>query len=716
VQCGCNRSHRRLVYLSPVNRIWVAAFLWAPVAAAASLNLHVAGTTAVHITLLRADKPSPAIERDIGPGESRIEVEDGTWLLKATAKGLWHKPQYVTVPARDPIEIQLWPSSTVTGEAGFAAETTSADPMTIRFEQAGGLAGEETCAIVAKRFSCAIPAGTADLALRVPRHVTHFIWGASLNAGGTRDLGRLTFVRGATLAGRIESPRGLKIELGSTTVTATPSAARTGVPLSVVSTHANAKGFFHLDGIAPGTYSVIASTEHPRLSSPPLSVAIFEGAEAGLSRPLSMSAPHPLTITVDPPLDPWAKRWRVDILGGATPGQFDTLAKELVPINGSYRSPPLHSGHYEIHIGAQDNSIWHRQEIDVEDNITTVFVPLHLIRVRGAVHLGDKPVAAKIWLGGEYGVPRVQLQSDEQGEFAGFVPQRDDDTWPVTIQSEAPQIKRNFSGVKLRHRDDGDLEADFRLDLTMLQGDTVEEDGTPVDHALVNITAIDGGSNELVQTRGAADGRFVIYGLRPGQYQATATQFMRESRPATVEISAGEETPSMRLVLLPNRELKGIVRSNVGPVAGANVTSWPTDVTGDRLMTAHTDESGHFAEIIAPGAEQLDVLVDAPGFALKFFHAPWEGERQLLVPVRQDGGTLTIVGIAAADAVIQHAGATLPLAALTWRSGSSTSGLRTNIEMIDVGGYTVCRALDRSGCVSGYLPPFGTLELRLHER
>jgi hypothetical protein len=191
---------------------------------------------------------------------------------------------------------------------------------------------------------------------------------------------------------------------------------------------------------------------------------------------------------------------------------------------------------------------------------------------------------------------------------------------------------------------------------------------------------------------------------------------MLESRPASVEIRAGEETPSMRIVLLPDRELKGIVRSAVGPVVGANVTSWPTDVTAESLMTAHTNESGHFAEIIAPGAEQLDVLVNAPGFALKFFHTHWEGDRLLLIPVRQDGGTLTIDGIAAVDAVIQHAGATLPLLALTWwRPTSSTSRLRTTIRMTDAGTYTVCRAADRSGCVSGYLPPFGTLELRVHE-
>jgi hypothetical protein len=699
-----------------VNRILLPVFLWALAAAAGSLPLHVIAPTAIHISLQRADTQAPAIERDLEPGNSSIELSDGTWRLNATGNGVWHKPQYVTIPARDVVEVQMWPAATVTGEIALPAETASNDPVIIRFEAESGLSGNETCAIVAKHFSCGIPAGTADFALRVPGHVTHYVWGVALAAGATRDLGKLKFVRGATLAGRIEPPRGLKLDLSNTIVTATPSQARTAVPLSTLSSHANAKGFFHIDGIAPGTYSIVAKIEHPSLSSPPLDVAIVEGAEAALSKPLMMSAQHPLTITVDPPADPWGKQWRVEIMGGPTPGQFDTVAREQVPAKGSYRSPSLHSGHYEIRIGAQDNGVWHREEIDVDDNVTTLFVPLHLTRVQGRLRLGDKPVAAKIWFGGVFGIPRVQFQSDEQGEFSGFVPPREDDTWTVAIQSESPQIRRNLSGVKLRRHDDGDLEADLHLDLTMLQGDLVEEDGTPVAGAMVNITALDGSSGEFVQAFGTEDGRFVVYGLPPGKYQATGTHFMQESRPTTVEVRAGEEAPPLRLVLLPNRELKGIIRSAVGPVPGANVTSWPTDVSADRLMTAHTDEAGHFAEIIAPGAEQLDVVVDAPGFAVKFFHAHWEKERQLLIPVRQDGGTLTINGVAAADAVIQHAGATLPLIALQWRGRAVTNGLRTTIEMIDAGSYTICSVDDRTACVSGFLPPFGTLELRIPER
>jgi hypothetical protein len=271
--------------------------------------------------------------------------------------------------------------------------------------------------------------------------------------------------------------------------------------------------------------------------------------------------------------------------------------------------------------------------------------------------------------------------------------------------------KRNFNAFRLRRRDDGEFDADLRFDLTMLQGDIVDEQGAPVPHARLNITAM-GNDDEFVQPNSTADGRFAVYGLRPGKYTVSAQHYMRESRPVEVDVRTGEEPPLLRLVLLQNRELKGVVKSAVGPVVGANITSWPTDVAADRLMTAHSNEAGVFAEIIAPGAEQLDVLVDPPGFALKMFHVHWE-DHQLVVPVRQDGGTLTVDGLRPADAIVQHNGATLSLVRLTERPESSTNGAHTTIGMLEPGNYAVCRYSDRGGCVSGFLPPFGTLELEV---
>lgn len=684
-----------------------------PAAEASRLALHVVAPGAVRIRLYRADAAAVSLERDLGPGDASVELPDGTWRLEASAPGLWHKMQYVTVPAGSTTEVRLWPATTVAGEVALASGNESPDQLTIRFDVRDGPAGDATCAVTAKRFACTVPAGTADLALRVRGHVTQYVWSAPLAAGATRDLGRLTFVRGATLAGRVDPPRGMKVNIESVMVSAAPAESRRDAPLTSLSAHPNGRGFFHLDGIAPGEYSIIAGAARPRLSSPAVRARIIEGAEATLSRSLVLSVPRPLTISVDPPNDPWGKPWRIQLAQLKTAKQREPVADALVPLTGTYVSEPLHAGRYDLRLGAQDNSVWHVEEIDVDDDTPIIMVPLHLARLRGSVHLGDKPLRSTIWLGGEHGVPRIEMHSDDAGRFTGFIPRREGDTWAVTVQSDAPMAKRNFTAVRLRQRDDGELEATLRLDLTMLQGDVVDEKGRPVANARLNITAAGRDFDEFVQPNSTADGRFAVYGLRPGRYSINAMHYLRESKPMEVDVREGDDPPLLRLVLLPNRQLRGIIRSAVGPVVGARVTAWPTDVAaGAALTSAHSDEAGLFAALVAPGAEQLDVVVEPPGFALKFFHAQWQ-DRQMLVPVRQDGGTLTIEGVAPQDAVIQHAGATLPLLTLTYWPESSASSDRTTIGMLDPGTYTICRADNRNACVSGYLPPFGTLDLQV---
>jgi hypothetical protein len=424
--------------------------------------------------------------------------------------------------------------------------------------------------------------------------------------------------------------------------------------------------------------------------------------------------PHALTFTIDPPVDPWTRPWRIQIAEEKTASHYEPLADSLVPINGAWRSQPLHAGVYDILIGAQDNSVWHSEHLEVNEVTPDVFIQLQLARLRGSVHLGDKPLASTIWIGGERGRPRIEMHSDDSGRFSGYVPRTERNTWPVTVESETPAAKRTFQNVQLRRRDDGDLETDLRLDMTMVQGDVVDGKGAPVAGARVNITASEG-ELDFIQPNTTADGRFAIYGLRPGHYKIAAMHYMAESRPVDLDIRKDEEAPLLRLVLLPDRQLKGRIQSDVGPVVGAKVTAWPTDVPSDVVLSFNTNDAGAFSATVPAGAEQLDVMVEPPGFALRVFHVQWES-RDLMVIAKQNGGTLVIEGVAPREAVLRHAGATLPLLALTYWQGSATAGERTTIGMIEPGNYTVCRAVSRSTCASGYLPPFGTLKLDLAAR
>jgi hypothetical protein len=219
---------------------------------------------------------------------------------------------------------------------------------------------------------------------------------------------------------------------------------------------------------------------------------------------------------------------------------------------------------------------------------------------------------------------------------------------------------------------------------------------------------------ERVQPNSGPDGRFLVYGLRPGRYVITAMDYMRESRPLEIEIDVEREPAPLRIVLLPERQLLGRLTSSVGPVVGGTVRVYPTDVPADSIFAAHSDDAGVFTSTLPPAAEQLDLVVEPPGFALKIFHTRWESGR-LVVPVRQDGGTLTVEGVPVAGAVLQHDGAALPLVFLRYWPETSTAGERTAMAMLEPGNYTVC-TLDRANCASGFLPPFGTLTLQLRTK
>jgi hypothetical protein len=699
-----------------MKRSLALALLFASAAAASPLTLRVtlpAGTTVpagARVVLRRADGAATPVEHRLSGGASAVDLEDGAWQLDVDAAGLWHERQYVTVAGATEADVRLWLASTLSG----AIAGSAADRVTIRFATTGGPTGEVVCPVDTKRFTCALPAGTADLALRTPGCVTRYVWSVPLAPNGTRDLGRLDFQRGATLTGRVDPPRRAKLDLRTVTITASAAnfdeQAERGRTFTSMTARPNAKGFFHLDGIAPGEYKIVAATARPRLSSPPLNVTVIEGAEASLARPLALSAPRPLTVSIDPPLDPWLKQWRIELAVQRTPQYYEPLADALVAPNGTYRSEPLHAGRYDLRISGQDSSVWHRAEIDVDDATESLFIPLRVAPVHGTVRLGEKPLAATIWFGGQHNLPSLEMHSDDSGEFRGFLPQRDSDVWPVTVQSETPMAKRNFPAVKLRARDDGSLEADLRLDLTMLQGDVVEANGAPPSETvMLNISSKEG---EFIQPRTTEDGRFAVYGLAPGSYEVVASAYLRESKPVDVEVRPGGEPPMIRLVLLANRELKGLVKSAFGPVAGAKIIASSTDVPTSVVPIFDTDERGMFTAILPPGAEQLDVVVEPPGFALKFFHVKWE-KRQLVVPVTQSGGTLTINGIDPSVALIRHAGATVRLHTLrTWFAASST-GDRTSIAMLEPGMYSVCPLDNRSACASGFLPAAGALELEM---
>ena len=75
-----------------------------------------------------------------------------------------------------------------------------------------------------------------------------------------------------------------------------------------------------------------------------------------------------------------------------------------------------------------------------------LLIAMHLSAVRGRVSLGEKPLAARIWFGGEFGVQRVAMRADDTGEFHGFLPEREGDLWVGGLCETVRDARRQNEG------------------------------------------------------------------------------------------------------------------------------------------------------------------------------------------------------------------------------------------------------------------------------
>jgi hypothetical protein len=194
-----------------------------------------------------------------------------------------------------------------------------------------------------------------------------------------------------------------------------------------------------------------------------------------------------------------------------------------------------------------------------------------------------------------------------------------------------------------------------------------------------------------------------------------------------IDFKLGDDVPAeVALTLRPVKRFAGRIVSSSGPVPGAKVFPFPTDVKELVSYAATSNADGQFAHILAPAARELDVMIAAPGFAFRMFHIPTP-EKAMEIPVDPTGGTI----IAPNSATLQqdgarpyliHRGAVVPVEQLTWiwsgreeRQGDST---RFVIPMLEPGDYALCFAtaaeadsLHRPtrGCRTGFLAPMAEL-------
>ena len=695
-----------------------------------------------------------SVEANLPAGEAvRFGLPPGRWEFSAEAPGFWSEPVQLELPAGEGerrVELRVWPSAVLAGGVSLPAGEEPPRDFAAFFRPAPGVskeravpAGRAICPIVGKKFTCTVPAGLLDVRAQFQGFVPRYLWGVNAATGKTVQVGTTQLVRGsavqgfAVMANGAALPRDLKVSLkpaGSQAQT-DPAARVRGADL-VQTVSINDRGFFEFDAVPPGEYLVEANAEP--FAPARVTVRVTHGTVTEVvNPPLTLTEPLMLRAYIDPPLDPWGEPWRLELarLDRAS-SVFEKEPATRAEQDGSWVGRGLRPGRVWVNVlASRGNPFWTR-EIELEPSSPPLEIDIPFVKVRGTLRLGQEPLAARLYFGGQHGQIRVEARSNEKGEFTLVLPRRGD--WDLAVSAAEPPVERSLRAVAVSPKP-GSEEAllSLRLPATVVRGVVENEAGAPVAGANVGLEPVAPGKDLQVFVVTDSRGHFEARGLPPGslRLEAEADPDLRADI-ETVEVVEGRLLPPLRLVLRKSLIVEGLVGSQVAAVPGAMVKAQPVGFPFLGVPANTSDSEGRFTLRLPRQTREVHLTVGAPGFALRLLRAAVPEDGPLSVGLDQASGTLivesqeTIVWVAPGPGLyVIHGGAFEGLGYLSlwaYRNGVDNSGpeqRRVVIPFLEPGAYTVCRvdaaaraALDQGvlpakGCARGQLPANGELTL-----
>jgi hypothetical protein len=686
---------------------------------------------------------------------AKLKLPPGRWVLQAEAPGYWSKGYQLELKDQGAlVPLELWPAGTI--EGGFTLQDGVAAPaeLVASFRPVPETPASQApprsqvlCPVEKERqtWRCTVPAGSLDLRMQAPGFIPRYLWGAKIEAGGTFRPGRLDLRRGSAVLGWIVTADGTPLGNGAE-VSLRPRGGegvrgegqQQRLEELTFKTPVNSRGFFQVDGVPPGAY--ILEARHERFAPATTSVRVVPGEVTEIANPpLTLELPKVVEVYVDPATAPSGQPWTAKLQKLDRDSSTVTpVAEGTFSLDGSWRKPGIPPGRYLLRVGMKSGETWWLDQIELTENSAPIQVRLDFVDVKGSLHLGKKPLSAKLWFGGKFGAVRMEAEADEKGAFKALLPRSGD--WVVQVESEDPPVEREIPKVKIEPKPGTRrAELDLKLPDTTLRGRVTDEKGGPIGKAIVTALSYGAVREDEVQVRTDDAGHFELRGLLPGTtlVQADAGED-RFAHPVIVDIPESQDSPSIVLIARPQLRLSGTVVSSAGPVTGARIIAVPAGMPYISARTVTSDIQGHFEVVLPPKAQEMFLTVSAPGFAFRMLRLPIPENRQFTVGVDQTVGTLVIEREDALDFLDPNApmiyllrnGSSEALShllgwALIAGAGQQQDAKRSVIPAVEPGEYQACWVLPaeydglsfgvtpQGRCVSGFLTPNGELSLKL---
>lgn len=705
------------------------------------------------------DGGEPPIEVTVplegGSGSAAARVGRGTgWTAQASAEGFWSPEVAVPPPdSTDPetlVDIALWPSAKV--NARLMPPKDGAIPTRARLRLTPSEASNRSgfnqpdgahwigCSLDKGRIEqCIVPAGRWNLRLDTNGYSPYYVWDASFRPSRELDLGKIVLRTGGSILGRALSVLGpldtekAKVEL---LPVIDPGQLNPAKKRQIDQLRRSSKlgqwGDFQFVGVAPGLYQVEVEQEG---LSPAKSASLLarKGEETRLGDPLVLEELLHLSVQVTPPTDPFGEVWTARLHRAVEARTMDQVASGTFDSSGHWRSSPLAPGPYSLQLLDQQGNSLGWWDVDLERGNDLATVDLSIVFVDGRVEIGDEPLASTVWFGGKTGEERVEVATDEDGQFYAVLPRAG--TWRVDVEADSPPVRSRGLEVEIE-ADDTLRTADAVIEVpdTRIEGEVVDEGGLPVSSARVQLQSY-GRWRGALSTEADPSGRFELQGMRPGPFSIEAQTPEGQSEPEMRQVAEGEAVV-VRLVVRKERKMDGTVISDAGPVLGARVLAVPFTSAGlpasMRMPGTKTDAAGRF-ELSIPGSSALvRLMVMAPGYAL-YLGSVTEGQ-PLQVSLAREMGTLHLgggeLGSGEVGLIVADGRPVSTFRLETWALMNGTtpqSEGSLTVPAMPPGSYVYCRVTTEEAlavfggiglpsgksCVQGFLSSGGSLTLDL---
>jgi len=517
--------------------------------------------------------PPAVVRAQLDAANAASVVLDPTsdWRISLNESRCWATPAYLlkTDGSRDQIAIQTWPARQLKGRSSVQAAALT---VTLQSPQAAEdvipLREKvvQDCRVDGLRWQCTVPATMIDARLAATGFAPVYLWNRDLRKNDL-DVGTVKLERGASVIGWITNPDGESAADAEVVLRPSAMAETAGLTqqfdAQVLKVTTTAQGFFQIQAVPPGTYSLTARAvgmspervEDIRITEPN-EYAIDEIHLATLGR---------LSLSITPAATPKGGLWQVKLRPLT---KIDTPPAKFEPRpandDGQWNQGGLERGTYRVLVYDDAGARVAEREVIMQSDLETVQITVDAIPVEGRVRVGSKPVPGKLRF--ETDGAKVEIETDANGEFTGSLP--NEGTWRVQVTPTAARQRLRVQKVTVE-REDGGATARVDIDLPggVIEGIVVDSLGKGVPDAEVIVRR-----GTLLEANGATDetGHFRLFGLREGEVAVLAVKRGVQSDELK-QVVAKNATP-VTLELRETGNITGrIVRMDGSPVTGAVV-------------------------------------------------------------------------------------------------------------------------------------------------